>query len=168
MPEKQKDSKEKETELSPSVEAEGLLPDLSDDHFEVLGQKIQIKPLTIRNQIKMGRILEPYATSAAYEAQTGSWMAGIAVALKHVELIPEIICLLAKNDGKELDYEELLDLDHDLMDFATPILLKFAYKNEKIGKPIIDFFTSVLPQGNAEMVRLLSAFKEKVASKLTT
>ena len=149
-------------EIPQSILDEALLPDLSSDEFTLLGHTVKIKPLKVRHQIEFGAALEAFASDAAYEIQNGGYLQAVTTALGHVSVLPKLIAIMAKNDGKPITEEMILDSDMDVALLADP-LIRFAYKNERLGKPVIDFFTAVLPVGKLEIQKLAAAAKAAVS-----
>lgn len=144
----EKETKKPDQKIDDFVLNEALMPNLSLDDFTIMGETIKIMPLKLRYQIQFAQIVAPYSREAAQELQYGLWLPACAIALDHIEILPKLIALMAKNDGVELDYEKLLDSNEDILSFASPVLA-FAAKSERIGKPVMDFFMKILPSGLA-------------------
>lgn len=159
-----------ETETTESKDAlafnEALVPDLSNDAFELLGHIIQIKPLKLQFQIEFAKIVEEYATSAAYEAQQGSYLSALTVAFRHVDIVPRLIHVIVKNHGAPIEYEALMQSDVDIQ-VLIGHLIAFARKNEKVGRPVLDFFERIMPTGKDELEALLNGMKTMIQKKVT-
>lgn len=150
-------------EIKQEVLNEALLPDLSQDTFEICGKTVKIKPLSVRLQIEFTHTIAPFTSEMAFDAETLGWLSAVANSLKHAEVIPKLIHILCKNDSQSITLDEIMDSDKQLDDMLVD-LAKYAAKNQTIGKPITDFFTLVLPlakqQVKGGVERMIAKLKE--------
>lgn len=150
-----------EPEIQQSVLDEALMPELSEDFFEICGQKIQIKPLKVRHQIAFTKTIAPATGDLGYETQQLGWMTAVGGAIKHADLLPKLVFILVQNDDKDLTEDQILDSTMSLGEMAK-IIMRFVEKNEEIGKPIADFFTLAWPGLKGDLVRVIEKLKSEI------
>lgn len=134
-----------ETILSKEIADEALCPDASQDTFQIAGKTVKIKPLTVFHQIEFTKILNSVLKDVAYYLDEESWANVAAEVTAHPEILPKLIYIICQNDSTGITEEDILNqAEVDLMDMLQ-LIVRLAEKNQKIGKPVLDFFSKAWP-----------------------
>jgi hypothetical protein len=164
---------------------EALIPELSEDYFEIEGQKVQVKPLRIKYQKQWAKAFSPIVNSIAidlanhqyqmvkgegdkpeYRAKTfaeytfADWTAVAGGLIEQVDVLPRLIQILCHNDGFMITDEQM---DECLLQPADlqKIILKFCKKSGELERQAADFFELVLPN----VRRMISEFLKMATEK---
>jgi hypothetical protein len=139
-----------EVKLDDLTELQALCPDLSTDFVEVLGRKIQLKPLMLRSQVKLMQLLAPLIDDVNYDLLTNG-TTGVISALTKLsessETFAKVVVIVAEDAGVSLTEEDLLDSRDLNPDDVRRVALACIDKQLKIGVPVADFFTRLSETG---------------------
>lgn len=134
-----------ETTLAPDIAEEAFHPDLSTDTFTLCGKTVRIKPLTVLHQVQFVKLLNNVLKESAYQIDEQQWASVAAEVTAHPEILPKLVHLICLNDDAGLTEDQILNqAEVGLMDMGE-LVLKLCLKNEKIGKPVLDFFSKAWP-----------------------
>lgn len=162
----QEQTKETPEKLDPMVVNEGLAPELSDEYFLFEGQKIQIKPLKIKYQMQLAKLVQPVAYGIGLDiGDQRQWFEIIANALHHYDVLPKLVQILVLNDDKECSDDQIENSTMQPEDMIA-VAMKFVRKNQTIGKPIADFFTETWPRIERQLTKFMVKAKEEAVKNL--
>jgi hypothetical protein len=144
---------------------EALMPELSLESFGLLGQTVAIKPLKVKYQIEFSRVLHPLVSDAAFDLDAGNWVSALSDTLRHAEVLPRLVRILANNDGHTFSDDDVLESDMQL-DEMVCVLLAFAAKNKAIGEPVIRFFLNAWKAAKSDLGKLAEQIQDKLSAGL--
>jgi hypothetical protein len=164
---------------------EAMWPDLSKDRFTICGQEVLIKPLKVEYTLKLGQLLQPiikgfgidfrYIDDPQDPTQYIPIMLGMT---EHMEIVPKVIELIAQNDKKRIlesggklpNLAEIKDQGDEEGDMTFEDMLEATFalftKNRKVGKPILDFFTSAIRRAHEDFSKSASLILQKQESTI--
>lgn len=156
------------TKLPQAVLDEALIPDLSMDEFQLLGETVKIKVLTVRYQIEFSKTLEPLLTDSAGDLDAGYRLTALTKTMKHAEVFAQLVLIICKNDGKPFTLEQILNqAEVDLAEMGK-IVTALAMKNEAIAEPMKRFFMAVLPGGKRILGEVMDNLKTALGEAPST
>lgn len=122
---------------------EALFPQLSNDTFTLCGKEIKLMPLKIKNQIEFGKLLAPLAGDIGSAVQFRDGGRITEHLLENMETIEKLALLISEDSDSGLTKEDLQESRHGVEELVE-LIVASARKNERIGKPVIDFFMKAL------------------------
>lgn len=153
--------------LDELIADEALCPELSDESFQINGKIVKITPLKIRYQKQFKKALTPLAASVITDLAEQDWTAALVNSMEYAEIMPELVKVLCHNGGYLITDEELDECTMQPEE-QLAVIMKFAAKNEAIGKPVTDFFTNVYPLALKRFAEVIATAQEKVVKGLET
>ncbi len=121
---------------------EMMVPELSEDTFTICEQVVQIKPLTVRNEMLLKKKVGAAVREVAQASDESDW-AMMEKMDQHAETVIEIIAMLCSNDGKDITKDQILDQRELSTNQLAEIVHKYCLKLG-VMQDALSFFTEKL------------------------